>query len=105
MVSILKVTWMSGYFVLNALMYCCATWTLGVHPHQVRFAEVAEPLPPPGEPPPAQAVRSKARKPRMEIAGITRRRRPAFGDLRMVPPGPFFYLLRVPPWLRRSVAS
>src|SRR6266568_802660 len=78
--------WMSGYFLLNALTYCCATWTLGVHPHQVRFAEVAEPLLPPGELPPAQAVRSKTRKPSTEIAGITRRRRPAFADLRMVPP-------------------
>ena len=45
---------------------------------------------PPGELPPAQAVRSKTRKPSTEIAGITRRRRPAFGDLRMVPPRPFF---------------
>src|SRR6266852_8067850 len=85
---------MFGYTLLNALMYCCATWVLGVQPHQVMVAEVAGPALPDVEPPPPQAARQSARKLRIESAGITRRLRLTFGDLRMVPPGPVSKLLR-----------
>src|ERR1700692_1436764 len=67
-------------------MYCCATWTEGVQPHQVRLAEVAEPELPAGEPP-AQPAARRARKITIERAGIARRRRLVVGDLRIVPPG------------------
>jgi hypothetical protein len=51
------------------------------------LAEVAEPALPDDEPF-AQAARNSTRKLRIEIAGITRRLRLTFGDLRIVPPGP-----------------
>src|SRR6185437_2537441 len=56
-------------------------------PHQVRLAEVDEPEPPPGEPPPAQAVDRSTRKLAMRTAGIARKRRLVVGDC-IVPPGP-----------------
>src|SRR5713101_2566301 len=58
------------------------------------LAEVAEPALPDVEPPPPQAARKSARKLRIESAGITRRLRLTFGNLRMVPPGPVSKLLR-----------
>jgi hypothetical protein len=74
--------------LLNAVMYCWATCTLGDQPHQVRFAEVAEPEPPDGEPPPlAQAAVRTVRQLAIRTAAIDRRRRLLVGDF-IVPPGP-----------------
>jgi hypothetical protein len=72
---------------LNALMYSWATCVVGVQPHQVTLADVADPALPDVEPPP-QAARKIARKLSMERAGMTRRLRLMVGDMRMVPPGP-----------------
>src|SRR5690242_14345554 len=70
-------------------MYCCATWVLGVQPHQVMLAEVAFPAPPPLlPPPPAQAASRKTSRLRIGIAGNTRRLRLSFRGAVIVPPGP-----------------
>src|SRR5512146_1710148 len=70
-------------------MYCCATWVVGVQPHQVILADVAEPAPPPGDEPPAQAASESASRPSTGSAVITRHLvRLSFGDVRMMPPGP-----------------
>jgi hypothetical protein len=66
-------------------MYWAATWVVGVHPHQVMLADVAEPLLP--AVPPPQAARTSARKLRTEMTGIVRLRHLMLGDVRIVPPG------------------